>query len=195
MTQRVGCSGHELPVETQFLLLECPPTPAAADEGSKPRYVVLLPLLDGSFRASLQGSSADHIEVVLESGKFLEASIRGVAESGELICRCACLYMQVIQLSRPMSRRRRCLPWPATIPLKSYLKQSGMSCRRRMGIDMGASLCGDMPCPIWLHLLSYAYWMGTYLYVFKPHLCDCCWLLAELSRSIRDHLFDASSRR
>ena len=72
MTQRVGSSGHELPVETQFLLLECPPVADGDSSSSQSAasYVVLLPLLDGSFRAALQGSSSDFLEVVLESGEW-----------------------------------------------------------------------------------------------------------------------------
>ncbi|CAI5479866.1 unnamed protein product [Closterium sp. Yama58-4] len=79
MTQRVGSSGREVPVETQFLLLELPagqqqqPQHASAEAGGSASasarvYVVVLPLLDGSFRAALQGSPSDHLEVCLESG-------------------------------------------------------------------------------------------------------------------------------
>ncbi|CAI5976442.1 unnamed protein product [Closterium sp. NIES-65] len=83
MTQRVGSSGREVPVETQFLLLELPPQQQqqqdsggegkvvgeeAGGSASARVYVVVLPLLDGSFRAALQGSPSDHLEVCLESG-------------------------------------------------------------------------------------------------------------------------------
>ncbi|CAI7793552.1 unnamed protein product [Closterium sp. NIES-53] len=81
MTQRVGSSGREVPVETQFLLLELPPQQqqqqpqqdASAEAGGSASasarvYVVVLPLLDGSFRAALQGSPSDDLEVCLESG-------------------------------------------------------------------------------------------------------------------------------
>lgn len=82
MTQRVGQRGRELPVETQFLLLEASQqqqqgaAAASAAVGSQVRskedgeitYVVVLPLLDGSFRTALQGSADDRVEACVESG-------------------------------------------------------------------------------------------------------------------------------
>lgn len=87
-----------MPHETQFMLLECPPLPrdaasAAAAEhvgangqaarGPRERrsnqsvkstdsvYVVLLPVLEGAFRSSLQGGNDDQLEVCVESGKLM----------------------------------------------------------------------------------------------------------------------------
>lgn len=83
MTQRMGTCGQEVPIETQFLLIE-------AHEGSDidgginngiggenqggaggATYVVLLPLLEGDFRAVLQGNDQNEIEICVESGMRL----------------------------------------------------------------------------------------------------------------------------
>eukprot|EP00897_Mesotaenium_endlicherianum_P005867 jgi/Mesen1/5308/ME000264S04334 len=72
MTQRMGSSGGEVPLETQFLLVESKDassqdvTETTSGDGSV--YTVFLPLLDGAFRASLQGSSEDFLELCVESG-------------------------------------------------------------------------------------------------------------------------------
>ncbi|MED6208514.1 flavodoxin-like fold protein [Stylosanthes scabra] len=58
MTQRMGTFGKDVPIETQFLLIE-------NDQSS---YTVLLPLLEGDFRASLQGNDENEIEICVESG-------------------------------------------------------------------------------------------------------------------------------
>lgn len=65
MTQRMGSYGREVPYETQFMLLE----------GPSDMYTVFLPLLDGPFRASLQGNVDNELQLCLESGEscsFLE---------------------------------------------------------------------------------------------------------------------------
>uniref|UniRef100_A0A0E0LWE3 galactinol--sucrose galactosyltransferase n=1 Tax=Oryza punctata TaxID=4537 RepID=A0A0E0LWE3_ORYPU len=66
MTQRMGTSGRDIPFETQFLLVEAA---AAGDAGDGPAtvYTVFLPILEGSFRAVLQGNSDDELEICLES--------------------------------------------------------------------------------------------------------------------------------
>lgn len=65
MTQRMGNYGQEIPIETQFLLIE-------AHEGEEDEdgstYAVLLPLLEGDFRAVLQGNDQNEIEICVESG-------------------------------------------------------------------------------------------------------------------------------
>ena len=66
MTQRMGVSGRDVPLETQFMLIEVPP--AATDGDGKPAYVVMLPLLEGQFRAALQGNDRDELEICVESG-------------------------------------------------------------------------------------------------------------------------------
>jgi raffinose synthase len=67
MTQRMGTRGSDVPLETQFMLLESRPV-AGADEGGEPVYLVMLPLLEGQFRAALQGNERDELEITLESG-------------------------------------------------------------------------------------------------------------------------------
>ncbi|XP_031393395.1 probable galactinol--sucrose galactosyltransferase 2 isoform X2 [Punica granatum] len=64
MMPRVGDSGRDIPVETQMLLLEV----KEHEPLDEPIYVLLLPLLDGDFRSSLQGNSADELELCIESG-------------------------------------------------------------------------------------------------------------------------------
>jgi len=67
MTQRMGTSGRDVPLETQFIIIE---VPAAAGNGdsSEPVYVVMLPLLEGQFRTVLQGNDRDQLEICIESG-------------------------------------------------------------------------------------------------------------------------------
>ena len=64
MAQRMGDKGGDVPHETQFLLVES----RAADGGGEDAYVVFLPLVEGAFRASLQGGAGDELELCVESG-------------------------------------------------------------------------------------------------------------------------------
>ncbi|GFQ02546.1 probable galactinol--sucrose galactosyltransferase 1 [Phtheirospermum japonicum] len=59
MTQRMGSAGQDIPFETQFLIVE------GRDDGL---YVVFLPILEGDFRAVLQGNAHNELEICLESG-------------------------------------------------------------------------------------------------------------------------------
>lgn len=61
MSQMMGTRGREVPVETQFLLVE-------VKNAGEDVYAVFLPLIEGKFRASLQGNSNDELELCLESG-------------------------------------------------------------------------------------------------------------------------------
>lgn len=66
MTQRMGNCGKDIPFETQFLIVE-------TDEGSQfdeqsAVYTVFLPIIEGDFRAVLQGNEHDELEICLESG-------------------------------------------------------------------------------------------------------------------------------
>ncbi|KAL2633967.1 hypothetical protein R1flu_005446 [Riccia fluitans] len=73
MTQRMGSSGAEVPLETQFLLVESfASVPLGNDMDCDSRngtvYTVFLPLLEGSFRTSLQGNEENQIELCVASG-------------------------------------------------------------------------------------------------------------------------------
>lgn len=74
MTQRMGSYGKDIPFETQFLIVETRDgshmdkgSQASADESAI--YTVFLPILEGDFRAVLQGNEHNEIEICLESGK------------------------------------------------------------------------------------------------------------------------------
>ncbi|XXG53315.1 hypothetical protein AAC387_Pa03g1425 [Persea americana] len=73
MTQRMGSSGKDIPFETQFLIVEGNDGSHFSDGnevggGQSPLYVVFLPILEGAFRAVLQGNSDSELEICLESG-------------------------------------------------------------------------------------------------------------------------------
>ncbi|KAM7263806.1 hypothetical protein ACFE04_001489 [Oxalis oulophora] len=69
MTQRMGKYGKDIPLETQFLLVESKEGAEGADpEYSETVYTVFLPLLEGPFRAVLQGNDKNEMEICLESG-------------------------------------------------------------------------------------------------------------------------------
>eukprot|EP01018_Ginkgo_biloba_P014621 Gb_25106 [translate_table: standard] len=73
MAQKMGISGKEIPVETQFLLFETKDGSPLREETdcrsvAHTIYTVFLPLLEGPFRASLQGNENDELELCLESG-------------------------------------------------------------------------------------------------------------------------------
>ncbi|XP_075508934.1 putative galactinol--sucrose galactosyltransferase 6 [Primulina tabacum] len=73
MAQRMGDKGRDIPLETQFLLVETKDGPhlesdVDGDEENKTVYTVFLPLIEGPFKACLQGSEGDKLELCLESG-------------------------------------------------------------------------------------------------------------------------------
>lgn len=70
MIPQVGKLCSEIPMETQMLLLEA--TGKSVHENSSSentRYILLLPVLDGHFRATLQGSPSNELQFCVESGK------------------------------------------------------------------------------------------------------------------------------
>ncbi|KAF7099696.1 hypothetical protein CFC21_101300 [Triticum aestivum] len=69
MAQRMGDKGGDVPHETQFLLVESR-APGTGGEEEETSYVVFLPLVEGAFRASLQGGGAggDELQLCVESG-------------------------------------------------------------------------------------------------------------------------------
>lgn len=74
MTQRMGSSGQEIPFETQFMVVEARDGSNIAGNGEEGAavYTVFLPILEGDFRAVLQGNENNELEICLESGKKLE---------------------------------------------------------------------------------------------------------------------------
>ncbi|KAK3122046.1 hypothetical protein QOZ80_8BG0664440 [Eleusine coracana subsp. coracana] len=79
MTQRMGSSGRDIPFETQFLIVEGVDESRFAGDGAEQSvvYTVFLPILEGSFRAVLQGNADDELEVCLESGDPAVESFEG----------------------------------------------------------------------------------------------------------------------
>lgn len=77
-THWVGSNGHEVEHETQMILLD------KNDSLGRP-YVLMLPILEGSFRASLQPGFDDYVDVCVESGS---TRVRGSSFR-------SCLYLHV----------------------------------------------------------------------------------------------------
>ncbi|ONI08183.1 hypothetical protein PRUPE_5G162400 [Prunus persica] len=73
MIPSFGDSGCEVPAETQMLLLETREKSTVQNGLSEPTtenslYILLLSVLDGPFRASLQGNTVNELEFCIESG-------------------------------------------------------------------------------------------------------------------------------
>ncbi|XP_073012266.1 probable galactinol--sucrose galactosyltransferase 1 [Typha latifolia] len=73
MTQRMGSYGRDIPFETQFLIVERDDGSHFGEgsedgSGQSAVYTVFLPILEGAFRAVLQGNANDELEICLESG-------------------------------------------------------------------------------------------------------------------------------
>ncbi|ERN00911.1 hypothetical protein AMTRI_Chr03g139800 [Amborella trichopoda] len=74
MTHRMGMCGKDVPLETQFMLVESKdgtPLSEDMDVGASEEltiYTVFLPLLEGQFRAALQGNDKNELEICFESG-------------------------------------------------------------------------------------------------------------------------------
>lgn len=72
MAQKMGDKASDIPLETQFLLVETKDgSHIESDDGNEENqivYTVFLPLIEGSFRACLQGNAQDELELCLESG-------------------------------------------------------------------------------------------------------------------------------
>ncbi|XP_073040177.1 probable galactinol--sucrose galactosyltransferase 2 isoform X2 [Primulina eburnea] len=81
MIPRFGSSGSDVPIETQMLLLEVTEESAVSDGNSSRRlvgnsfYVLFLPVLEGQFRASLQGTSANELQFCVESGYWRDIKV------------------------------------------------------------------------------------------------------------------------
>ncbi|XP_065856501.1 probable galactinol--sucrose galactosyltransferase 2 [Euphorbia lathyris] len=69
MTQRMGTCGKDIPLETQFMLVESKDGGEGVEQDdANTIYTVFLPLLEGPFRAVLQGNEKNEMEICLESG-------------------------------------------------------------------------------------------------------------------------------
>ncbi|EOY31160.1 Raffinose synthase family protein isoform 3 [Theobroma cacao] len=69
MAQKMGDQGKDVPLETQFLLVETKEgSHLDSTQENQIVYTVFLPLIEGSFRAVLQGNQNDQLELCLESG-------------------------------------------------------------------------------------------------------------------------------
>ncbi|XP_058218967.1 probable galactinol--sucrose galactosyltransferase 1 [Rhododendron vialii] len=74
MTQRMGSCGKDIPFETQFLMVEALNGFHFGEESGEgvvdqsALYTVFLPILEGDFRAVLQGNANNELEICLESG-------------------------------------------------------------------------------------------------------------------------------
>ncbi|KAL2523833.1 putative galactinol--sucrose galactosyltransferase 1 [Abeliophyllum distichum] len=70
MTQRMGTNGQDIPFETQFLIVEGQEGSHFGEDGEDKSalYAVFLPILEGDFRAVLQGNANNELEICLESG-------------------------------------------------------------------------------------------------------------------------------
>lgn len=74
MTQRMGTCGQDIPFETQFMIVEARDGSHFGNgtrngEDQPALYAVFLPILEGDFRAVLQGNERNEMEICLESGK------------------------------------------------------------------------------------------------------------------------------
>lgn len=76
MIPRIGKSGSEVPVETQMVLLKVTEESAldveslADQDAERSSYILILPVLDGLFRSTLQGTSENELQLCVESGRF-----------------------------------------------------------------------------------------------------------------------------
>jgi raffinose synthase len=111
MTQRMGNCGQDIPFETQFLIVEahdCSNIDAESKGGmdQSALYTVFLPILEGDFRAVLQGNEQNELEICLESGMKKKNRILGIYLSDQCIVILAVFKMMMkIVVS---CRRSRC---------------------------------------------------------------------------------------
>ncbi|KAH9624602.1 hypothetical protein KSS87_010305 [Heliosperma pusillum] len=73
MTPKIGTSGSDIRVETQFLLIEAKEEYVVLNKAGEPSpddilYILVLPVLEGAFRASLQGTQTNELQFCVESG-------------------------------------------------------------------------------------------------------------------------------
>jgi hypothetical protein len=80
MAPKMGPDAAGVPAETQMLLLE------SRNGAEDAVYALVLPVLDGDFRASLQGAPGDELQFCFESGR--QASSRLAEFHGDGIIQC-----------------------------------------------------------------------------------------------------------
>ncbi|XP_028088732.1 probable galactinol--sucrose galactosyltransferase 2 isoform X2 [Camellia sinensis] len=78
MTQRMGTCGKDIPLETQIMLVESKDTTEGERDDAPTTYTVFLPLLEGQFRAVLQGNEKNELEICLESGDIAVETNHGL---------------------------------------------------------------------------------------------------------------------
>lgn len=68
----MGTWGQDIPYETQFLIIEGQEGSHFGEDGvgggQSAMFVVFLPIIEGDFRAVLQGNANNELEICLESG-------------------------------------------------------------------------------------------------------------------------------
>lgn len=69
----MGTCGKDVPLETQFMLVESNDNTEGDRDDASTIYTVFLPLLEGQFRSVLQGNDKNEIEICLESGELIMA--------------------------------------------------------------------------------------------------------------------------
>ncbi|KAK1393654.1 hypothetical protein POM88_012710 [Heracleum sosnowskyi] len=74
----MGTCGKDIPFETQFMLVESKESSAGESDGAT-IYTVFLPLLEGPFRAVLQGNDKNELEIFLESGDNAVETNQGIS--------------------------------------------------------------------------------------------------------------------
>ena len=71
----MGKYGKDVPLETQFMIVESNNSAEGETDDSPTIYTVFLPLLEGQFRAVLQGNEKNMIEICMESGESILAML------------------------------------------------------------------------------------------------------------------------
>ncbi|GAQ87662.1 alkaline alpha galactosidase [Klebsormidium nitens] len=82
--QRIADSGDHVAAETQFLLLELKADDSNGSLNKKPSYAVILPIVEGPFRACLQGGGNNRLQLVVESGSTVvtKSTFKAIAYAG-----------------------------------------------------------------------------------------------------------------
>ncbi len=109
---KVGTRGREVPVETQYLLAEL----------TDGRYAVLLPILDGGFRAALEGAEDDSLVLVAESG---DPAVVGTTVTGLFLAVGADPYALMRDAAASIVARMRTGRLRRDKPLPSFVEQFG----------------------------------------------------------------------